>query len=468
MRLPLLPVILVLSLASAYSMPPVDSGPTHHSGQIDTNEVWLPSGNPHILDGDVWAGDSVTLTIMPGCTLRFAANAELYAGYARPGSIVAVGTADSVIAFTSSSTAPEPGDWWGVGIYGLAGNDTRFSYCDFSYAGADDNHGTIYVSEATVAISHCRISQSADYGVKADGRAAFSLFADNTITSCAKCPLSIMPECAGMLDSGNVLTGNASDGILISGETVSRSATWLDHGVPYVISDDVAVEDATNAPVLTIAPGATIAFKRAVELYVGYNAPGGLVADGTAGQVTFTSSSLPPSRGDWYGVTFYRHSTSSQCRIINCKIEYAGSRYNGDIQVEDCVPTIEGCDIGYSSAYGIYLDGTQYPAPDTLRARNTFHDNDSGDIRVPGSGIEEPPSVGGLSRAHLPTIVEGMLKLGATDGWNATRGAELVDVTGRSVLELTPGLNDVRHLSPGIYFVCGNSTERRSRIAVFR
>jgi hypothetical protein len=31
--------------------------------------------------------------------------------------------------------------------------------------------------------------------------------------------------------------------------------------------------------------------------------------------------------------------------------------------------------------------------------------------------------------------------------------AELLDVTGRQVLKLQPGANDVRHLSPGIYFV---------------
>ena len=55
----------------------------------------------------------------------------------------------------------------------------------------------------------------------------------------------------------------------------------------------------------------------------------------------------------------------------------------GDIYIQDCTPTVTGCDIGYSSAYGIYLDGTTYPDPAALRANNTFHDNASGDVYVP-------------------------------------------------------------------------------------
>ena len=33
------------------------------------------------------------------------------------------------------------------------------------------------------------------------------------------------------------------------------------------------------------------------------------------------------------------------------------------------------------------------------------------------------------------------------------KAASLLDISGRKVLELTPGANDVRTLAPGIYFV---------------
>ena len=38
-------------------------------------------------------------------------------------------------------------------------------------------------------------------------------------------------------------------------------------------------------------------------------------------------------------------------------------------------------------------------------------------------------------------------------------GASLLDATGRKVLDLHPGANDVRALAPGVYFVRGTKTE---------
>jgi hypothetical protein len=31
--------------------------------------------------------------------------------------------------------------------------------------------------------------------------------------------------------------------------------------------------------------------------------------------------------------------------------------------------------------------------------------------------------------------------------------ADLLDITGRKVMDLAPGENDIRHLAPGVYFV---------------
>lgn len=67
------------------------------------------------------------------------------------------------------------------------------------------------------------------------------------------------------------------------------------------------------------------------------------------------------------------------------------------------------------------------------------------------AGIEE----GGYSPTgrFLPTIVRGVLDLGAGSRQNTASRVELLDVAGRKVLELKPGANEVRHLSPGVYMV---------------
>jgi len=54
--------------------------------------------------------------------------------------------------------------------------------------------------------------------------------------------------------------------------------------------------------------------------------------------------------------------------------------------------------------------------------------------------------------AQAPTVVRGILKL---PGRPSVARARLLDISGRTVLDLRPGANDVRALAPGVYFVRG-------------
>jgi|GEM_PF-5795162 len=438
-------------MASGHALPQgFDAGPAHHSGRIDTNEVWHPSGNPHILDGDVYTGDSVTLTIMPGCTVQVSADAELYTGYANPGSIIAVGKADSMIAFTSLSDTV-PGSWNCISFYPRTISTARLSYVVVEHAGGGGARGGVQVDGCEIRMDHCTVRKNAVYGVYCGALGYFADFSSNTITASGASPVRIQADYVRTLGTGNTLTGNVHDDILVTGQNVKTSGIWLNHSVPYVIYDDVAVE-GDNSPVLTIAAGTTVKMGLASEFYVGYAAPGGLIADGTAAQITFTSLVTPSSPGDWDMLSFYDNSMDSQCQLKNCKVEFAGYDNRGNIYIADCTPRVVGCDIGYSSAYGIYLTGLEYPDPDTLRAYNSIHDYVSGDIRVPGVGVGERPL--GPSCAKEPaTVVHGALFLGDCPRTGTVPRTVLIDISGRKVLDLHAGANDVSHLSPGVYFV---------------
>jgi len=69
-------------------------------------------------------------------------------------------------------------------------------------------------------------------------------------------------------------------------------------------------------------------------------------------------------------------------------------------------------------------------------------------------GVEETPTAEVRPAKAGPTVVGGVLVLGEVDSrQNAVDRTELLDVSGRKVMELQPGANDVRDLAPGVYFV---------------
>ncbi|MEO0085029.1 MAG: hypothetical protein ABIK37_00170 [candidate division WOR-3 bacterium] len=81
--------------------------------------------------------------------------------------------------------------------------------------------------------------------------------------------------------------------------------------------------------------------------------------------------------------------------------------------------------------------------------------------RIPGViGVAEQPAMPGPTLTRLPTIVRSVLYLPGASV--AARGALLIDASGRRVMTLTTGMNDVRHLAPGVYYILPVSTQARS------
>lgn len=82
-----------------------------------------------------------------------------------------------------------------------------------------------------------------------------------------------------------------------------------------------------------------------------------------------------------------------------------------------------------------------------------------------GVGIAECKA-GQRSRNRTLSICRGVLTCQPTASC-AQLAAELLDLSGRKVMDLQPGENDVRHLAPGVYFVRRPMTEDgRPRAAV--
>jgi hypothetical protein len=79
-------------------------------------------------------------------------------------------------------------------------------------------------------------------------------------------------------------------------------------------------------------------------------------------------------------------------------------------------------------------------------------------IRTDQPGVEETPNAEVLATNANPTVVQGVLFLPEATS-RKPQAVSLLDVSGRRVMDLRPGANDVRALAPGVYFLRGPKTE---------
>ena len=104
-------------------------------------------------------------------------------------------------------------------------------------------------------------------------------------------------------------------------------------------------------------------------------------------------------------------------------------------------------DHGYE---GLLVAGDMDPSNDVL----------DGDVFVRiGAGVQETPNDGRRTMNVKPTIVRGILFLPSP---LPTANSSLLSIDGRTVLALHPGPNDVRALTPGVYFVHSSLDNRHS------
>lgn len=109
--------------------PPVVGGQTITiKGRLDKDTVFK-AGNTYILSGLVYVVNNASLKIEPGVTVKGDYQGANVAALiiTRGAKIVAAGTQDAPIVFTSNSPVPRSGDWGGIVICGKASVNTTYS-----------------------------------------------------------------------------------------------------------------------------------------------------------------------------------------------------------------------------------------------------------------------------------------------------------------------------------------------------
>ena len=301
-----------------------------------------------------------------------------------------------------SIVASEVSDNEGYGVY-VAGA------AEVSIQGSTvvDNAGDgIHIAgTASVAVGTSTISGNGGGGVVVLEGAQLSTggapsFTANVVTGNVGAPLSVPTYSAGEIDDSCALTGNGVEPVLLIGDTVDASATWVGLDVPYLVAEDLWVA-GPGAPELTLGDGLTLLFDVAAGLLVGDGEPGRLIVDGTGVGVTFTSSAPQPAPGDWDGLLFSYLDTGSS--LTGATVSYGGGQEDGSIDIDGPTLPLDGCVVSDSANHGIYL----HAGGDLLLADSVIRDNAGDGISSSGSG--------GLGDAGLPTFTGNTLT--GNGGW---------------------------------------------------
>ncbi|HBS88752.1 MAG: hypothetical protein A2W91_04245 [Bacteroidetes bacterium GWF2_38_335] len=350
------------------------------NGEINTNVTWLAE-NTYLVDGSLDVDNGGVLTIEPGTTIKFTAGSCITVGYNAAGTIIANGTAEKPITFTSSAAMPTAGAWSGIRCYDNTQSGTIFNYCNVKYSGGDEYYGSFHIANCKVTLTNSTFTNNAgNYTIfMYDGTASdgFASFTGNTITGNTGHAIKLPINFATQLSESNTISCSTGKGIYVSGNYNLADATIKNINIPYYIGDSENIELTGK---MNVAPGVTFKFGSNATLSVGYDASGFLNAAGTAAMpIIFTTSVSTPDPGAWYGIVF-RENAHSGCNLTYCNVSFGGhdTYYSGNVSIENCDVTIKNSTISNSENYGITLRGTGALSAESTG--NTFTGNAAGDV----------------------------------------------------------------------------------------
>ena len=193
---------------------------TNVSGFISSNTTWNLAGSPYIVIANSLVSGSYTLTIDPGVLVKFNDSCALQID----GELIAIGTAQNRIIFTSNQTVPAAGDWAKIhfsdscvsAAFDTAGNyisGSIMKYCDVSYGG-QLGFGEVHVEGSSPYFNNCKILNSKADGIH-DNRSSCS-FDSSVVSNCDGYGLyfhdSDVNSC-GLTITGDSIMNNRGGGI---------------------------------------------------------------------------------------------------------------------------------------------------------------------------------------------------------------------------------------------------------------
>lgn len=352
----------------------------------------------YLLLGDVVVPEERTLTIEEGVVLKSISGYR----FEVQGSLVAVGTAEAPIVFTSvkDDTYGQPVDtnrdgntttpnYYDMGGFLFTETSTgtldhcviRYNYEDgtnylnSSYYNYTRSYAAINILGGTVSITNSEI-RDVQYGIAAQ-KASTPTITNNTLTAIEYAPFQLSLS-ANPTYSGNTFTSVGSIALALLSETISNNGTLRKRtvggyeNITYTTSGNIEIAENTYVDV-----------EEGVVIKVGnghiFTVNGGFKVEGTEEEnITFTSlkddnignpldtngdgNDTAPERGDW-GFIIYTPSSDDTYNLIDHSVfkygGYKGSyRANAIIRLQSASFAISNSTISEAYIWGVSFEGS--------------------------------------------------------------------------------------------------------------
>lgn len=340
--------------------------------------------NRFYIDGD--------LTIQAGAELSFEQDVPLIINAG--GTLTAEGSEGSPVAFFGA--AKTQGFWKGIEVnsggvgdpatVGLTLNHAVVSHAgSTAWTGSPEHRAAIFVGYNTsgVSIKNTKIEESGYYAIYVGSKGRLVQFESNTFEKNARVA-SLHPDRVGELGEGHQFSDNTEEFIRVShGNTnkVTKDASWIDHGIPYLLQDWVGV-----AAELSIEEGVEIRVHQNKGMEV--DSAGSLSIQGSAEKPVLLRGAEEVDTGYWRGIRYI--SNDPKNTVTHAQVLHSGaSAWTGNTSskaafyLESLASlSLTDVEIGPGGGHGIFIQSSHNltcsdVAFTSLESGNVYHNSSS-------------------------------------------------------------------------------------------
>lgn len=315
--------------------------------------------SPYKVLGHLWFISGAKLTTQAGVEVRFGPKAVLKAGNnSTKGTLTITGSSGQPVVLTADHKTPSKGFWRGVVVEN--GGQISFLHTNVGYAGYSTSanpSSAVYIKTAEqISLSSSKFSSSAGYGVHAaflgvtSSKKLFAAFKSNKFSGLTY-SAALNLHHLGEIQSGNDFgTKGAGGEIHVAGTTVSKSASWVHSGVPYVFQEKTININAD----LSIAAGSEFVVKEGTVITVGYTSQPKLKIMGTSGSRVIFSPTKAIG-GTWHGFMLHGGTHTLNYLTIAGGGKANSQGVNSSLYVDKPADLIAmGANIKDGTGYGVY------------------------------------------------------------------------------------------------------------------